>query len=84
MLKNGSSYIKATIFIIGLCAIYLLTLKGGIVPSLLFACLPLIVIATAKFGQKQYYFYAFFIVNFPLKYIFTAYPYNLQVYGITK
>ena len=28
--------------------------------------------------------YAFFIVNFPLKYIFTAYPYNLQVYGITK
>ena len=79
MLKNGSSYIKATIFIIGLCAIYLLTLKGGIVPSLLFACLPLIVIATAKFGQKQYYFYAFFIMNYVITGISRYIPMKIGV-----
>lgn len=42
MIKNGSSYITAIAFFIGLSAIYLLTLKGGIIPALLFACLPAI------------------------------------------
>ncbi|MCB6972376.1 MULTISPECIES: O-antigen ligase family protein [Butyricimonas] len=64
MFKNGSSYIISIIFIIGLCAIYLLTVYGGSIPTLLFACLPLLVLVTAKFSQKQYYFYAFFIINY--------------------
>lgn len=42
------------------------------------------------FGSGEYRdfyrrsFVCFFHCEFPLKYIFTAYPYNLQVYGITK
>lgn len=64
MLKNGSSYITTIAFIAGLCAIYLLTLKGGIIPTLLFACLPVLALLTAGFSQKQYYFYAFFIINY--------------------
>ena len=64
MIKNGSSYITAIAFFIGLSAIYLLTLKGGIIPALLFACLPAIAMVTAKFCQKQYYFYVFFVINY--------------------
>lgn len=64
MLKNDSSYITTIAFVIGLCAIYLLTIKGGLIPTLLFACLPILAIVTAGFSQKQYYFYAFFIINY--------------------
>ncbi len=64
MLKNGSSYITTIVFIIGLYVIYLLTISGGIIPTLIFACLPVLAIITAGFSRKQYYFYAFFIVNY--------------------
>ena len=64
MFKNGSSYITTVAFFIGLGAIYLLTLKGGIIPAFLFACLPAIAIVTAACCQKQYYFYVFFVINY--------------------
>lgn len=64
MIKNGSSYITTIVFIVGLCAIYLLTIKGGLIPTLLFACLPILALATARFSRKQYYFYIFFIINY--------------------
>lgn len=64
MIKSGSSYITTIVFAIGLCAIYFLIIKGGIIPTLLFACLPVLAIITAGFSQKQYYFYAFFIINY--------------------
>ena len=64
MFKNGSSYITTVAFFIGLGAIYLLTLKGGIILALLFACLPAIAIVTATCCQKQYYFYVFFVINY--------------------
>lgn len=64
MPKNISSYITSTIFIIGLCAIYLLALKGNIIYSLLFACLPVLALAATGFSRKQYYFYVFFIINY--------------------
>ena len=64
MIKNNSSYIITVAFITGLYVIYLLALKSGIIPTLLFACLPLLAITTAKVSQKQYYFYAFFIINY--------------------
>lgn len=79
MLKNSSFYIKATIFIIGLCAIYLLTIKGGVIPSIIFACLPAIAIVTAKFGQKQYYFYAFFVLNYVISGISRYIPMKIGV-----
>ena len=79
MLKNGSSYITTIVFIIGLCAIYQLTLKGGIIPTLLFACLPILVIATAGFCQKQYYFYAFFIVNYVITGIDRYFPMKIGI-----
>lgn len=66
MLKNSSSYITTIAFIIGLCAIYLLAIKGGIIPTLLFAFLPVFALTSAGFCQKQYYFYAFFIVNYAI------------------
>ncbi|WP_176555123.1 O-antigen ligase [Butyricimonas sp. Marseille-P3923] len=74
MFKNSSSYITTVAFIIGLCAIYLLTLKGGIIPTLLFACLPLLAIITARISQKQYYFYAFFIINYIISGISRYFP----------
>ncbi len=74
MLKNSSSYITTIAFIIGLCAIYLLTIKGGIIPTLLFACLPVLALVSAGFCQKQYYFYAFFIVNYIISGISRYYP----------
>ena len=64
MIKNSSSYIITVAFITGLYVIYLLALKSGIIPTLLFACLPLLAVTTAKVSQKQYYFYAFFIINY--------------------
>lgn len=64
MLKNNPSYTATIIFIIGLCAIYLLIFKGGIIPTLLFACLPVLALVTAGFSQKQHYFYVFFIINY--------------------
>ena len=79
MPKNGSSYITTIVFIIGLCAIYLLTLKGGIIPTLLFACLPLLAIITAGFSRKQYYFYAFFIVNYVITGIDRYFPLKIGI-----
>lgn len=74
MLKNSSSYITTTAFIIGLCGIYFLTIKGGIIPTLLFACLPVLALVSAGFTQKQYYFYAFFVVNYIISGISRYYP----------
>ena len=64
MLKNSNTYIITIVFSIGLYAIYLLILKGGILPALLFACLPGLVLLTAQFCRQQYYFYLFFIINY--------------------
>lgn len=64
MHRNFTSYIIPVAFIAGLCLIYLLVLRGGLLPALLFAILPAAVICCAGMFYRQWGFYAFFIINY--------------------
>lgn len=64
MYKNSISYTLPAIFIVCLYIIYMLTLRGGILPALLFSVTPALLIIIPGFFYKQYAFYAFFIVNY--------------------
>lgn len=64
MYKNLSSYVIYAIFIAGLYIIYMLILRGGTLPSLLFALLPAIGICIAGIFKGAYSYYAFFIINY--------------------
>ncbi len=64
MFKSKPSYITLIVFIISLYLIYLLTIEGEVIPALIFACLPAIMLCSVKISQNQYYFYFFFITNY--------------------
>lgn len=64
MYKNLSSSIIYAIFIAGLCLIYMLVLRGGLLPALLFAILPAIGLCCAGLFHRQMVFYAFFILSY--------------------
>ena len=62
--KRPSTYIIPSLFIVGLCIIYLLSIKGGLIPVLLFSILPIAGIVIGVLFKQQYTFYAFYIVNY--------------------
>ena len=64
MYKNLTSYIIPAIFMAGLYLIYMLVLRTGPLPALLFASLPVLGICMAGVFRQQIAFYAFFILNY--------------------
>lgn len=64
MYRQKNSYIVPLILLAGLYLIYLLIFKKGIMPALLFAALPAVVLGAIGVMRKNYIFFAYFILNY--------------------
>ncbi len=64
MYKRQISYVIPLSLFAGLLLIYLLILKKGIVPALVWAALPAVIVGLLSVVQKYYVFYAYFILNY--------------------
>lgn len=64
MYKPSTSYLPYLGYVGGICILYFLLLKQGIVPAMIFAGLPALLLLGTRLFQKVYSFYFLFIINY--------------------
>ena len=74
MYRHLSSSITYIGYMVGLCIIYLLAVKKGILPAVLFAGIPFILLCALGMLQKFYSYYIFFVINYLIMGISRYYP----------